>query len=63
MQVKFIKSIVIPAIAGGIVFLSSCGDNNEKKISSSLLDKYMLATSSQSLEDKKLNMQSKTKKK
>jgi hypothetical protein len=31
MQVKFLKSIVIPAIAGGIVFLSSCGDSGEKK--------------------------------
>lgn len=31
MQVKFLKSIVIPAIAGGIVFLSSCGGSGEKK--------------------------------
>ncbi len=30
MQVKFLKSIVIPAIAGGIVFLSSCGGSGEK---------------------------------
>jgi hypothetical protein len=30
MQVKFIKSIVIPAIAGGIVFLSSCCGSGEK---------------------------------
>ena len=31
MQVKFLKSIVIPAIAGGIVFLSSCCGSGEKK--------------------------------
>jgi hypothetical protein len=30
MQVKFLKSIVVPAIAGGIVFLSSCGGSGEK---------------------------------
>lgn len=30
MQVKFLKSIVFPAIAGGIVFLSSCGGGSEK---------------------------------
>ena len=30
MQIKFLKSIVIPAIAGGIVFLSSCGGSGEK---------------------------------
>ena len=30
MQVKFLKSIVIPAIAGGIVFLSSCCGGSKK---------------------------------
>jgi hypothetical protein len=31
MQVKFLKSIVIPAIVGSILFLSSCGGSGEKK--------------------------------
>lgn len=30
MQVKFLISIVISAIAGGVIFLSSCGDSGEK---------------------------------
>jgi hypothetical protein len=30
MQVKFFKSMVMPAIAGGILFFSSCGGSGEK---------------------------------